>query len=48
MNWTEETIKEIWTQVQKEDQQYMHVELNTKDEEMIARMKRFVRNYKGK
>ena len=48
MNWTEETIKEIWTQVQKEDQQYRHVELNTKDAEMIARIKSFVRNYKGK
>ena len=48
MNWTEETIKEIWTQVQKEDQQYRHVEFNTKDEEMIARIKRFIRNYEGK
>ena len=48
MNWTEKTIELNWTQVQKEDQQYRHVELDKTDEEMVARIKSFVRNYKGK
>ena len=48
MNWTEETIKEIWVQIQKEDQLYRHIDLDTNDEGMVAKIKQYARNYSSK